>query len=103
MPLPRTPWSTSQTFYERAVLARLWRWADAHHQGQLDGGRRAARPPVLAAAHADANVLVVEEGPRGCCQTKVDKSPSGRSSPKPMGGYAMTARHSEKASERLSL
>jgi len=38
-----------------------------------------------------------------CCQTKVDLSPGRKSRPNPSWVYAMTDRHSERASERRSL
>lgn len=49
---------TSYTDYEKAVLQTLWAWANQHHQGELDGGKRAGRPLVLERQFASANVLV---------------------------------------------
>ena len=50
------------TSYVDEVNASLWAWADRHHGGQLDGGRREGRPPVLRREHAVANVLVPADG-----------------------------------------
>ena len=47
---------TSYAEYERAVCEALWTWADGHHGGELDGGKR--RPPVLAKEFALKGVLV---------------------------------------------
>lgn len=44
--------------YEDAVLNRLWGWADRHHRGELDGGGRIRRPPVLRRKLASKSVLV---------------------------------------------
>ncbi|MCY4052499.1 MAG: hypothetical protein OXE98_01315, partial [Hyphomicrobiales bacterium] len=48
--------------YKDEVRAGLWFWADANHQGQLDGGRREGRPPVLGKAFESENVLVAPDG-----------------------------------------
>lgn len=50
--------------YEDAVRERLWAWADAHHRGELDDGKRAKRPPVLARECALRNVLVPPDDAR---------------------------------------
>ena len=44
--------------YEQAVLQALWTWANRHHRGELDGGKRQGRPPVLADRFALKGVLV---------------------------------------------
>ncbi|PJK28325.1 PGN_0703 family putative restriction endonuclease [Minwuia thermotolerans] len=44
--------------YERALLERLWAYADGHLAGHLDGGRREGRPPVLAKGREALNVVV---------------------------------------------
>ena len=36
----------------------LWDWADRHHCGELDGGKREGRPPVLAGKYVSKNVLL---------------------------------------------
>lgn len=51
--------------YTQRILGAFWGWADKHHVGELDGGTRAGRPPVLAPQFAARNVLVVEEGSLG--------------------------------------
>ena len=48
----------SDTGYEENVRRLLWYWADRHHQGELDGGKREQRPPVLAGKFREKNVLV---------------------------------------------
>ena len=40
------------------VLRDLWTWADVHHRGELDGGGRQRRPPVLKKRLASNNILV---------------------------------------------
>ena len=49
--------------YDEALRRRLWSWADRHHAGQLDGGEREKRPPVLARQFASEGVLVPQRGP----------------------------------------
>ena len=49
---------TSYGDYETAVLQTLWTWADRHHGGELDGGKRQGRPPVLERGVASKSVLV---------------------------------------------
>ena len=49
---------TNYTEYERKMLQTLWTWAGRHHQGELDGGKREGRPPVLACKFREKNVLV---------------------------------------------
>ena len=49
---------TSYSDYEKAVLRTLWTWADQHHEGELDGGKRQGCPPVLVGGAASKNVLV---------------------------------------------
>lgn len=44
--------------YEKSVHQSLWAWAERHHRGELDGGRRQHRPPVLAVGQAPKNILV---------------------------------------------
>ena len=46
------------TGYERALLGHLWNWADRYHAGELDGGLRAGRSPVLRPEFASKAVLV---------------------------------------------
>ena len=48
--------------YEKAVLRALWTWANRHHRGELDGGKRQGRPPVLADKFALKGVLVPPDG-----------------------------------------
>lgn len=40
-----------------AILRTLWTYADRHHVGELDGGKREGRPPVFAPNFASMNVL----------------------------------------------
>ena len=47
--------------YEEHVRGTSWTWADKHHCGQLDGGIREGRPPVLAKEFACENVLVPQD------------------------------------------
>ena len=47
--------------YEKSVRQSLWGWADRRHRGELDGGHRENRPPVLAVGHALKNVLVPDD------------------------------------------
>ena len=49
---------TSYTAYEKSVCGSLWTWACQHHQGELDGGKREGRPPVIASKFREKNVLV---------------------------------------------
>ena len=44
--------------YAHAVLSPLWDWADGNHAGELDGGPRVRRPPVLRPEFASKAVLV---------------------------------------------
>ena len=48
--------------YENTVLRGLWRWADQHHRGELDSGKRQGRPPVLGKRFASNGVLVPPDG-----------------------------------------
>ena len=48
--------------YKDEVCASLWSWADANHQGQLDGGKREGRSPVLREGYEAENVLVAPDG-----------------------------------------
>lgn len=41
-----------------SVLRNLWEWADEHHQGELDSGKRQVRPPVLQKTFASKGILV---------------------------------------------
>lgn len=50
--------------YLAAVHGIAWAWADQHHVGQLDGGRREGRWPVLRDEFVDINVLVPQDGCR---------------------------------------
>ena len=52
--------------YESALLGHLWSWADRYHSGELDGGSRIGRPPVLRAELASKNVLVPSDPTRAC-------------------------------------
>ena len=53
---------TSYKNYQEDVRRTLWTWADRHHQGELDGGKREGRPPVLASKLREMNVLVPPNG-----------------------------------------
>ena len=44
--------------YRDLVFGQLWDWAERHCAGNLDGGRREGRPPVLWRKFAGRNVLV---------------------------------------------
>ncbi len=44
--------------YSEEINSLLWAWADAHLKGQLDGGDRRNRPPVLIREFAHLNVLM---------------------------------------------
>ena len=46
------------TGYENVLLGHLWGWADQYHAGELDGGSRVNRPPVLRAELASKSLLV---------------------------------------------
>ena len=48
--------------YTEAVLRTLWSYADRHHVGELDGGKRQQRPPVFAPGLESKNVLVPPTG-----------------------------------------
>lgn len=50
--------------YLDAVQVTLWTWAERHHGGQLDGGRRQGRAPVLKPEFAAMNVLAPPDGAR---------------------------------------
>lgn len=50
--------------YEKALLDTLWTWADQRHRGELDGGKRQGRPPVLANEFALNNILVPSDKSR---------------------------------------
>ena len=50
--------------YLRAITQTFWAYADQHHVGELDGGKRDQRPPVLAKQHASKNVLVPPDSVR---------------------------------------
>ena len=52
--------------YESALLGHLWSWADRYHSGELDGGSRIGRAPVLQAEFASKNVLVPSDPIRAC-------------------------------------
>ncbi len=58
---PLSPAPEAAERYAAAVTQSLWAWADRHHAGQLDGGPRAGRPPVLRPEFAELNVVVAEE------------------------------------------
>lgn len=49
---------SEESRYIDRVSRTLWTWADRRHEGQLDGGRRQGRPPVLDHQYAERNVLV---------------------------------------------
>ena len=53
---------TSYADYEKTMLRSLWTWADRHHRGELDGGKRQGHPPVLADRFALKSVLVPPNG-----------------------------------------
>ena len=46
------------TGYENVLLGHLWGWAGRYHAGELDGGPRDGRPPVLRAQSAPRSLLV---------------------------------------------
>lgn len=48
--------------YKGEIRTSLWSWADANHQGQLDGGKREGRPPVLGKGFEAENVLIAPDG-----------------------------------------
>ena len=50
------------TDYQKALLQTLWAWADQYHRGELDGGKREGRPPVLADRFASRSILVPQSG-----------------------------------------
>ena len=50
--------------YHDAVTHTMWVYADRHHKGELDGGARHGRPPVLALGLDSKNVLVPSKGPK---------------------------------------
>ena len=52
------------TGYEHALLGHLWNWADRYHAGELDGGPRAGRSPVLRPEFASKTVLVPSDSTR---------------------------------------
>ena len=53
---------TTYADYEKTMLESLWIWADRHHRGELDGGKRQGRPPVLASRFALRDVLIPPGG-----------------------------------------
>ena len=57
----RLAYQTMQS-YLRAVTQTLWTYADQHLVGELDGGKRNGRPPVLVKKFASRNVLVPPNG-----------------------------------------
>ncbi|MEQ9813320.1 MAG: hypothetical protein RLO50_11105 [Azospirillaceae bacterium] len=61
LPQP-SPDSGAESRYLGRVSRTLWTWADRYHVGQLDGGRRPKRPPVLDHQYTDMNVLVPPDG-----------------------------------------
>ena len=52
---------TTRGAYLRTLDASLWRWAARTHKGRLDGKHRDGRPPVLARAHADLNIIAPDD------------------------------------------
>ncbi len=48
--------------YTDTYRKTLWSWANRHRKGQLDGGNREGRPPVLKPDFANMNVLVPPDG-----------------------------------------
>ena len=48
--------------YMEAVLQTLWAYADRHHDGELDGGRKQRRPPVFTPGFELKNVLAPPTG-----------------------------------------
>jgi len=50
--------------YLNEVTQTLWTYAEQHHEGELDGGKRRERPPVLAKQFCSKNVLVPQDGIR---------------------------------------
>jgi len=61
LPQPSPDGDAESCYLDRASRT-LWTWAERHHVGQLDGGRRPKRPPVLDHQYADMNVLVPPDG-----------------------------------------
>ena len=53
---------TTYAAYEKTMFRSLWTWADRHHRGELDGGKRQGWPPVLAGRFALRGVLVPPSG-----------------------------------------
>ena len=51
------------TGYENVLLGHLWGWADRCHAGELDGGPRVDRAPVLLAESASKSLLVPPSDP----------------------------------------
>ena len=47
--------------YEEGIRRVLWDWADGHHCGELDGGKREGRPPVLGGKSVSKNVLLPQD------------------------------------------
>ena len=43
--------------HTEAVIGALWTYADRHHGGELDGGKRQPRPPVFGSGFKSKNVL----------------------------------------------
>ena len=43
--------------HTEAVIGTLWTYADRHHGGELDGGKRQPRPPVFGSGFKSKNVL----------------------------------------------
>jgi hypothetical protein len=54
--------SEGMTNYLETTYRALWAWAERHHGGELDGGRRQGRPPVLKPEFASRNVLAPPDG-----------------------------------------
>ena len=52
------------TGYENVLLGHLWGWADRYHAGELDGGPRVDRAPVLRAGSASRSLLVPSDPTR---------------------------------------
>ena len=57
-PVPYAANRTRSPRHRDLVVRALWQYADRHREGELDGGDRPGRPPVLAREFATNNVLV---------------------------------------------
>ncbi len=58
----RPPDGDARDGYREEILRTLWAYAERHHEGELDGGPRQGRPPVLEPEPAGRNILVPPDG-----------------------------------------